>query len=267
MSEALREQQMAFAAHLRDPANNAAPDGIEDRRMAIYRDLVFNGLQGLLASNFPVIRRMLGDAPWRALVRAFLATHRARTPLFTEVGSEFVAWLPGFLQTHAPTTTTDDAPTWMPSFAGLTWLPELAHYEYAELALSISDAALPAHDPTADVLDGIPVASPFAWPLAYAWPVHRIGPDFRPDAPPAQPTLLLLRRDAGGDVQFSTLSPLAYRLLQLIEDNATVTGRALLQALAREAAAPDPDAFLRDGADALGQLRADGVLLGTVPRC
>ena len=244
MPDALHATQFAFAAHLRDPARHPAPDDIEDRRMAIYRDLVFNGLEALLASNFPVIRGTLGDDAWRALVRDFLATHRAKTPLFTEVGQEFVAWV-----------SQRDG-----------WLPELAHYEYAELALAISDATVPAHDPQGDILAGIPVASPFAWPLAYAWPVHRIGPDDQPGAPPGAPTLLLLRRDAAGDVHVSTLSPLAFRLLQRIDDNVGDTGETLLHALATEAQATDHPAFHADGIALLQRLRADSVLLGTCPR-
>ena len=31
-----REVQRRFAAHLRDPERHAAPEGIEERRMAIY---------------------------------------------------------------------------------------------------------------------------------------------------------------------------------------------------------------------------------------
>ncbi len=244
MSEELRAQQMAFAAHLRDPEGNTAPDGIEDRRLKIYRDLLFGSIETLLASNFPVIRKTLGDDAWRALVRAFYANHRAQTPLFTQVGNEFVEWL-----------SPRDG-----------WLPELAHYEYAELALSISDAPVPPHDPNGDLVDEIPIASPHAWPLAYTWPVHRIGPDHQPDAPPPEPTLLLLHRDPAGDVHFSTLSPVTFRLLQLIEPT-NATGRTLLQTLATEAAAPDPDAFLREGASILEHLHTKGVLLGTVPRC
>ena len=39
-----QEQQYAFAAHIRDPQNVPAPEGIEDRRMAIYRELFFQHL-------------------------------------------------------------------------------------------------------------------------------------------------------------------------------------------------------------------------------
>ena len=44
--------------------------------------------------------------------------------------------------------------------------------------------------------------------MAYTWPVDRIGPTHRPDAPPASPTLILIRRDAGMQVHFAALSPL-----------------------------------------------------------
>src|SRR5687768_2557021 len=165
MADALREQQYALAHHVRDPAANAPPPGIEDRRLAIYRDLFLNGIESLLAGNFPVIRRTLGDDAWRALVRRFYAEHRCRTPLFTEVGREFVQYLEG----------RDEVPP---------WLHELAHYEWVELALQISDEPLPPHDPAGDVLAGKPVLSPHAWALAYSWPVPRIGPDFQPGTMP-----------------------------------------------------------------------------------
>ncbi|HRO28484.1 MAG TPA: DNA-binding domain-containing protein, partial [Luteimonas sp.] len=64
----LRAQQLALSSHLRDPAAVAPPGGIEDRRLGIYRELLYNNIQGLLASNFPVIRRTLADDDWHALV-------------------------------------------------------------------------------------------------------------------------------------------------------------------------------------------------------
>lgn len=233
MSE-LRDQQMAFATHIRDPERHVAPDGIEDRRMAIYRDLFFNSLASLLAGDFPVICRTLGEDAWRALVRRFYAEHRCTTPLFTEVAKEFVDWLAS-------------------SACEPAWLPELAQYEWAELALAISDAALPPHDPDGDVVAGVPVASPHAWPLAYHWPVHHIGPDYIPDQPAT--TLLLVRRDAAGDVRFSELTPLAFRLLVAIDDNAAArTGAELLRELGG-----DIDA----GTALLRRLHTDGILPGT----
>ena len=67
MADALRDQQYALARHVRDPGAHPPPPGIEDRRLAIYRDLFLNGIDSLLAGNFPVIRRTLGDEAWGAL--------------------------------------------------------------------------------------------------------------------------------------------------------------------------------------------------------
>ena len=264
----LREQQFALARHVRDPARNAPPPGIEDRRIAIYRDLFYNSIESLLAGNFPVIRRTLGDRRWHALVRAFYADHRCRTPLFTEIGRELIQFLERprpephpigehpFGQHPSQAHAQDDNPP---------WLHELAHYEWVELALQIADDALPPHDPDGDLLAGKPVVSPLAWALAYSWPVTHIGPEFQPERAPDAPTLLLVRRDTAGDVHFSELSPLVYRLLQLLDDDATRNGLAALRSLAAEAGADDVDAFLGDGMAMLHRLHAEGVLLGTRP--
>ena len=245
MSEdSIRAHQFAFAAHLRDAAN-PPPPGIEDRRLAIYRRLFFNTIDGLLAANFPVIRRTLGDAAWETLVRDFHREHRCQTPLFTEIAEEFIGWLATHDAEYPP------------------WLPELAHYEWMELRAEIDDTPLPAHEADGDVLTGVPLLSPQAWPLAYAWPVDRIGPGFVPDAPAPEPTLLLVRRDAAMRVHFAALSPLAFRLLQMIEANDDANGGQLLAALAMEAGLPDDAAFHADAQAMLRRLHAEGTVIGT----
>ncbi len=248
MAENLQQLQMRFAAHLRDPAQHAAPGHIPDARMQVYRELYFNNIQSLLAANFPVIKRTLGDARWLPRVRAFCRDHRAHTPLFTEIGQEFIHFL--------------DA---APDDAGTPWLLELAHYEWMELALQISDTPLPAHDPHGDVVDGTPLCSPWCRALAYQWPVHRIGPDHQPSQMPPQPTLLLARRMADGSIAFSELSPLLYRLLERLEQEPALSGRQQLQALAAEAGALPDEEFITNGALMLRQLRERGCLLGTTP--
>lgn len=243
----LREQQWELTRHLRDPQGQPAPTGLEDRRLAIYRDLLFNNVENLLAGNFPVICRLLGD-DWKTLVREFYRDHRCQTPMFPELPREFLRFL-------------DATPEREPAF-----LRELAHYEWVELALQISDAALPAHDADGDLLDGVPVLSPLAWPLAYAWPVHRIGPHHRPEVAPESPTLLLVRRESDGSVRFSELSPLAFRLLQRLGEAPELSGHAQLLALSQEAGAADPAPFLAQGRSLMEQMRASGVVLGTQPR-
>src|SRR3546814_30223 len=92
-SLSLHDQQFRLSHHIRDPEHNPPPPGIEDRRLQIYRELFYNNLEDLLASNFPVIRRILDDARWHALVCAFLRDHRSKTPLFPEIGREFLRFV------------------------------------------------------------------------------------------------------------------------------------------------------------------------------
>jgi hypothetical protein len=249
-AESLREQQFRLAAHIRDPDHAPPPPGIEERRLAIYRDLFYSSLQGLLAGNFPVIRRLLGDAGWHGLVRAFYREHRCATPLFPELPREFIQ----YLQARAEAGRGDKP-----------WLLELAHYEWVELALDLSEAdpADVPHDAAGDLLEGVPALSPLAWPLAYAWPVHRLSPEFQPDAAPEAATFLLVQRGADYKVRFNELSPLSFRLLQRLADEPGLSGREQLRALATEALAPDPESFVLLGHDMLRQFLAGGVILGT----
>lgn len=246
MAEALYEQLARMASHVRDPQRHAPPPGIEARRLAVYRQLFLGNLESLLAGAFPVARASLGAARWQALVTTFYANHRCHTPLFTELGSEFVDYL--------ETGEAADLPP---------WLAELAHYERVESVLLLSDAAEPHHDPQGDLLEGVPVLSPLALPLAYRWPVVEIGPGHLPQQAPEQPTLILARRDTDRRVYFSRLAPLAHALLLSLQER-LISGRAHLARLAaaigvaQEEIVPAGQALLED-------LRGQGVVLGTRP--
>ena len=67
--EALARLQKSFAAHIRDPQRVAAPEGVEDRRMEIYRDLFFNNIKNFISGNFPVLRTLYEDDARTTLCR------------------------------------------------------------------------------------------------------------------------------------------------------------------------------------------------------
>lgn len=245
-----QRKQYEFAAHIRDPEKNTAPPGIEDRRMAIYRDLFFNNLQNLLGSTFPVLKKLSGKARWHGLIREFMAHHQAQTPYFLEIPKEFLAFLE---HEHAP--QADDFP----------FLLELAHYEWVELALSVSADSndMTGIDPDGDLLDGVPVISVLAWPLAYQFPVHRISKDFQPQEPGEQPTFLAIYRNPDDEISFMELNAVTAGLLDKISNNSEQkTGRELVIGLAEEINF-EGDVLVEHGAKALAELRAADILLGT----
>ncbi len=245
----LRQRQYEFAAHLRDPQRHAC-SGIEERRLRIYRELFYNNVEDCLASAFPVLRRVSGDAVWHARVRDFYARHRSAAPQFHRLPEEFLHYLADERGPHP-----DDPP----------FLRELAHYEWVELALSISPLELVADvaDADGDLLDGAPVLSPLAWTLRYAYPVQRIGPDFQPQAPAAQPTYLMVNRDRRDRVRFLEINAVTARLAGLMAAEPSASGRALLLRIAAELGHPQPEAVVAEGARILEQLRGRDIVLGS----
>ena len=246
-----QERQYAFAAHIRDPQKAPAPEGIEDRRMAIYRELFFNNLKSLLSTMFPVLRKLHSDPHWSRLIRGFMQHHQAQTPYFLELPAEFLAFLQNEYEPG-----DDDFP----------FLVELAHYEYIELALSVSEETndLEGVDPDGDLLAGVPVKSALAWVYAYQYPVHRISGEFLPDAPAEQPVYLAVYRDTEDKVGFLELNAATAGLLNAIEENdAGQSGEALLRKLAADINYPDTDAFIAHGLAAMQEMRSLDILTGT----
>jgi len=248
--ERLAELQRRFAGHLRDPSAVPAPEGLEDRRLAIYRRLFFGNLDNLFSKNFPVLRGILDDARWKALVRHFMIEHRPTTPMFTRIGREFVR----FLEQAQPND--------LPPFA-----LELAHWEFLETTVRLAEAdpgAVEA-DEHGDLLAAAPRINPTLQLAEYRWPVHEIGPDRQPRVAPDQPTILAAWRRRNDRTGFMRLNRVTARLLALADERPGHSGRALLEAVAAEMNAPDVEAIVRAGHDALDHLRKREVVLGTRP--
>ena len=241
--------QREFVAHVRDPEHCAAPNDIEDRRIAIYRQLVYNNIEDFIANGFPVLRKLYNDTHWHAMIRGFIIHHRSTSPYFLEISQEFLQYLE-----HEHTPQDYD-----PKF-----LLELAHYEWVELALSVAEdtADINNIDPNGDLFAQQPVLSPLAWPLQYQWPVHQIGPNYQPQQAPATPTQLIVFRDRKDNIRFVTINPLTMVLLNLLQQDSSLNGETALTQIA--AAMPDMDknTVIQGGLTALQQLQSQGIILG-----
>jgi hypothetical protein len=248
--EHLKSQLYNFAAHIRDPDNEPAPEDIEDRRLGIYRNLFFNNVDSFLSSTFPVLKSLYDEQSWQELARSFYTQHRCQSPYFLEISREFLDYLQsGHVQRDV------DPP----------FLFELAHYEWVELALSISqeEVSLTNIDTECSLLAGHPVISPLAWLLTYSYPVHRISPEFQPRQAAGQPTCIIVYRDEHDEVQFKEINTVTARLLQQLETEAKATGEELLVEIAGELGYADPGQIVKAGSDILQELKSCGIILGT----
>ena len=245
---AFQDFQFEFTRHIRDPKSNPRPAGVPARRMKIYNELLFNNLESFLLACFPVLRQTLGKRKWTALARDFFAEHRCHTPFFRQIPDEFIQ----YLQTERAQRESD------PPF-----LLELAHYEWIELVLSVSNKEAPRDiDPQGDLLSGIPILNPILSLLEYTYPVHQIGPRFKPTAPSGQPTHLLVFRDTDFHVRFVHLNTVSARLLDLLASG-DLTGKQALEHIAKELKNPIPDAVISAGLEILENLRTEQAILGT----
>jgi hypothetical protein len=237
--------QYAFTAHLRDPREYPCPSGIEERRMRIYRGLVYKNIESFLLTCFPVLRGVLGTRRWTRLVRAFLANHHCQSPFFRQIPDELIHFL------------KDE---WTPSKSDPAYMIELAHYEWVELALSISSCEpdWSQIDREGDLLKGRPVLNPVLSRLQYHWPVHRIGPWVR--VVPTE-TYLLVFRGASDQVQFMEVNAFTTRLLGLFEAGEN-TGRRALEIVSEESQHPDPEVVIEGGLVLMRDLLQRGALIG-----
>ena len=244
------EQQYAFTRHIRDPENQPAPADIEDRRMEIYRGLLYRNVENFIAGSYPVLKKITPEKHWHDMIRDYFMNHQARTPLFPKMPQEFLQYLENEREAHP-----GDFP----------FLKELAHYEWVELGLSMDAREIDTNgiDVEGDLLDGVPVLTPLAWPLCYRFPVHRISPEFLPLEPPEQPTYLIVYRDRRDKVGFMEMNPVAARLIELLQTQAGASGRDILVKIAGELNHPNPDVVINGGKVIMEDMRNRDIILGT----
>ncbi|MDD5578662.1 MAG: putative DNA-binding domain-containing protein [Methylobacter sp.] len=245
MSVDFKAKQLEFTSYIRDPENNPAPADVKKQRMEMYRQLLFNNIDSFLSGNFPVLRKILDEQKWFELTQDFFAKHRSETPYFTEISEEFLAYL------QNERDNPDDLP----------FMLELAHYEWVEMALSIAKEEIAIlNESIDDLLKKRIFLSPLAWPLAYQYPVQKISPAFLPVEAPEQPTFLIVYRNQDEDVNFLEITPITYRLLQILQENESLLAEQCLKQVAEELNHPDPEIIIAGGLDILRELAEKSVI-------
>jgi len=209
--------QAQFSAYIRNPVDNPCPDDVKPERMKVYQELFFNNVEGFLSSNFPVLHTVLSPENWQQLAQDFFQQHQCESPYFTEIPEEFML----YLQNERAANEFD-----------YPFMLELAHYEWVEMALSISTDCLPEKRTITPLRleDSISLSS-LAWPLAYQFPVHKISPDYLPLRSTEQISYIVVYRNAEDEVNFIELAPMSFQLLQGLQEQDAINVGEYLDAL------------------------------------
>jgi hypothetical protein len=125
---ALLELQEAFARTVRSGKST----GIEalvasgriaaEGRLAVYRNHFLISLGDALATTFPVVRRLVGEACFRAVARRFVQELPPRSPCVAEYGSDFAEFL-----------------AQLPPTSDLAYIADVARLEWALISAAAAD--------------------------------------------------------------------------------------------------------------------------------
>jgi hypothetical protein len=237
----LFQLQNSFTGHLRNPDLVPVPDGLDPRRMEIYSNLIFHNIASLISEFFPVIYSMSTEEEWENLIREFFITYRAETPYFTKVAEEFLQFL-------LSRQGANETPSYFIS---------LAHYEWLELGLFISESELPEKSLDETYLNTQTLhLSELAVPVAYQYPVHQIQDGWEEHE---QITYLLVFRDKDDGVRFFELQPLAYELLSAMKNEDGINVVDWLRNKALEFKQSDVDTFVNAGLSLIKQFNQEQI--------
>lgn len=236
--KSFQEAQLAFAKHLRAPDHYPAPADMDDKRMGIYRELIYNNIESFIANVFPVLRSVVSDERWHGMVRDFIHRHHCQTPYFLEISEEFLRYL---VQERG-------------SYEGdPAFLLELAHYEWIELALDVSEASIPPASSYPPVpLLSKPRVSPLVICLNYQYPVHKISPVYQPFTP--APTQLVVYRNRDDKVRFMAANTMTLRLLYLLQTHTQANLGDQLHLIAAELQHDQPESLFNEAQSLVKEL-------------
>jgi hypothetical protein len=214
----MADLQTTFSRALLDPAQpiprsiRGATRHRADRRFAVYRNNVVAGLIDALAQRFPVVRRLVGDAFFEAMARAYVLACAPASPIMLLYGESF----PNFVENFGPAAN-------VPYLSDVARL-EMArgHAYHAADAMPVEARAFAALPPErlADLrFDFHPSVSIIksAYPIVSIWQVNDDPDHAVPIAPWAPEAALVVR--PFGDVEVTRLAPgVAEFLLRLVHN-------------------------------------------------
>ncbi len=207
-----QQVQQQFVAYLRSPEQSEKPADVQQERLDVYRELLFNNVAGFVSSAFPVLKSLYTEQAWRQRLQLFFAHYRCENPFFLSIAQSFLDFLQQQYQLQ------NDDPVFM---------LELAHYEWLELELATRKAQ--GGPVVLDLANQSLQLSELAAVQAYQYPVHKICVEFQPTE--MEVSFLLIHRDHDDVVKFIALNQLTTLLLQLLAQQPGLTLTELVEEL------------------------------------
>ncbi len=244
-----KQVQQGFMDYIRDPSQ-PLPEGIEPRRMKVYRELFFSNISGFVSSAFPVLKSLYNEDDWQVLVQDFFVNHDCQSPIFVEIAAEFLQ----FLQTEYQVSDKDPV-----------FMLELAHYEWLELAVAVAQEDQNLKDLTQDELNSANLClNSTARVAQYSFDVQHISVDYQPIEVSPQAQFFCVYRDDSDEVAFLKLTPLSAQVLAYLEQSKQSRFDELCHWLQNLYPSMSAEQLTQGSFSLLAQLAAKGIIKATV---
>jgi hypothetical protein len=200
--ETTYRHQAALAGYCRTGLYNAIP-GVRTKHVSQYRRLVYNVVDDMLQSAYPLTHHLLTAKEWKALVQEFFSSHACQSPQVWYMPKELYQYL---LQTeHA-------------LLKKYPFLQELLWLEWLEVELYMMEDKQAEYTAAGNLLTDPLVLNPEHQLQHFQYPVHL--KNARQITPPDKGDyfLVLFRKPDSGDVAFINLSPALVSMLELLQE-------------------------------------------------
>ncbi|MGF1445993.1 MAG: DUF2063 domain-containing protein [Pikeienuella sp.] len=132
MSDGARDAHRGFVAALAEPSAPPPPNiaAVQTRRFDIHRNNTVHTMIEALRASFPAVERLVGEAFFAGLARAYLAKHPPRSPLLFRYGGGFA----GFIDAFPPAASVP----YLSDVARLEWLWLQAYHAADSAPLTVA---------------------------------------------------------------------------------------------------------------------------------
>jgi len=212
LSDHTYRYQSALAAYCRTGQYQAIP-GVHAGHVMHYRRLVYNVVDDMLQSAYPLTHHLLKEREWKALVQEFFSRHPCQSPQVWYMPRELYRYM---LQVKHPL---------LQQYA---CLQELLWLEWTEVELFMMEDRPAAYTRDGDLLADALVLNPEHCLQRLRYPVH-VKPAKQITAnDQGDYFLVLFRRPDTGEVIFLNLSPVAAHMLERLAEGPQ-PGEALIR--------------------------------------
>lgn len=195
-----RYYQSSLAAYCRTGEYQDIP-GVKTAHVIQYRRLVYNVVDDMLQSAYPLTKELLKEEEWNELVQEFFSKHGCQSPQVWYMPKELYGYI--MQQEHHPL------------IGKYPFLPDLLRLEWLEIALFMMEDKPVRCNSKGERL----VLNPEHELVHFQYPVHLKEAKQITGTDKGDYFLVMFREPDTGDVQFMQLSPALARMIELLENN------------------------------------------------